>query len=92
MFNLISILLRLPHDETTCLSLKRRMEYKSPYLIGIIHPNLIMLALHDLLNTPLYENYGITIHPHIKRKTHFSICFRRLKVFFAIKNSRKKHF
>jgi hypothetical protein len=71
MFNLISILLRLPHDETTCLSLKRRMEYKSPYLIGIIHPNLIMLALHDLLNTPLYENYGITIHPHIKRKTPF---------------------
>jgi hypothetical protein len=22
-----------------------------------------MLALHDLFNTPLYENYGITIHP-----------------------------
>ncbi len=24
-----------------------------------------MLALHDLLNTPLYENFGITIHPHL---------------------------
>jgi hypothetical protein len=23
-----------------------------------------MLALHDLLNTPLYENLEITIHPH----------------------------
>jgi hypothetical protein len=23
-----------------------------------------MLALHDLLNTPLYENSEITIHPH----------------------------
>jgi hypothetical protein len=22
-----------------------------------------MLALHDLFNTPLYENSGITIHP-----------------------------
>jgi hypothetical protein len=39
------------------------MEYKSPYLISNVHLNLIMLALHDLLNTPLYENFGITIHP-----------------------------
>jgi hypothetical protein len=23
-----------------------------------------MLALHDLFNMPLYENSGITIHPH----------------------------
>jgi hypothetical protein len=23
-----------------------------------------MFALHDFLNTPLYENYGIIIHPH----------------------------
>jgi hypothetical protein len=39
------------------------MEYKSPYLIGNVHSNFIMLALHDLLNTPLYENSIITIHP-----------------------------
>ncbi len=39
------------------------MEYKSPYLISNVCLNLIMLALHDLLNTPLYENVGITIHP-----------------------------
>jgi hypothetical protein len=39
------------------------MEYKSPYLMNNVHLNLIMLALHDFLNTPLYENYGITIHP-----------------------------
>jgi len=32
------------------------MGYKSPYLTGNVHLNLIMLALHDLLNTPLYEN------------------------------------
>jgi hypothetical protein len=24
-----------------------------------------MLALHDLHNTPLYENFGISIHPHL---------------------------
>jgi hypothetical protein len=59
-----SILAHLPHDETTIvLSLKRQMEYKSPYLTSNVHLNLIMLALHDLLNTPLYENFGITIHP-----------------------------
>jgi hypothetical protein len=39
------------------------MEYKSSYLIGNVHLNLIMLALHDPLNTPLCENSGITIHP-----------------------------
>jgi hypothetical protein len=39
------------------------MEYKSPYLTSNVHLNLIMLALHDVLNTPLYENFGIIIHP-----------------------------
>jgi hypothetical protein len=59
-----SILPRLPHDEATIgLSLKRQIEYKSTYLIGNVCLNFIMLTLHDLLNTPLYENFGITIHP-----------------------------
>ncbi len=40
------------------------MEYKSPYLISNVCLNLIMFALHDLFNTPSYENYGIIIHPH----------------------------
>jgi hypothetical protein len=40
------------------------MECKSPYLTCNVHPNLIMLALH-VLNTPLYENFGTTIHPHL---------------------------
>ncbi len=61
-----SIFPRLPRDEATIgLSLKRKMEYKSPYLTCNVHPNLIMLALHDLFNTPLYENVGITIHLHL---------------------------
>jgi hypothetical protein len=60
-----SILPRIPHDEATIgLSLKIQMEYKPPYLTSNVHINLIMLALHDLLNTSLYENFGITIHPH----------------------------
>jgi hypothetical protein len=59
-----SILPCLPHDETKIgLSLKRRMEYKSPYLTSNVHLNLIMLALHDVLNTLLYENSRTTIHP-----------------------------
>jgi hypothetical protein len=59
-----SILFRLPHDETTIsLSLKIQMEYKSPYLPTNVCPNLIMLGLHDFLNTPLYENSIITIYP-----------------------------
>jgi hypothetical protein len=41
------------------------MEYKSPYLTSNVRPNLIILALHDLFKTPLYENSGITIHPHL---------------------------
>ncbi len=65
--NINSTQLTLPcllHDEVTIgLSLKKRMEYKSPYLIGNVCSNFIMLALHDLLNTPLYENSRITIHP-----------------------------
>jgi hypothetical protein len=52
-----SILFCLPRDETTIsLSLKRQMEYKSPYLTTNIGPNFIMLALHNFLNAPLYEN------------------------------------
>jgi hypothetical protein len=59
-----SIFLRLPHDEATIvLSLKRQMEYKSTYLTCNVHPKFIMLALHDLFNTPLSDNSKIAIHP-----------------------------
>jgi hypothetical protein len=40
------------------------MEYKSPYLTNNVCLNFIMLVLLDILNTPLYENSGITIHSH----------------------------
>jgi hypothetical protein len=51
-----SILLHLPQDETTIgLSLKRQMEYKSPYLTSNVCSNLIMTILHDLFNTLHYK-------------------------------------
>ncbi len=59
-----SILPCLPHDDATIgLSLKRWMEYKSPYLTSNIHPNLIMTTLQHLLNTSLYKDFNISIHP-----------------------------
>jgi hypothetical protein len=51
-----SILLHLPQDETTIgLSLKRQMEYKSPYLTSNVRPNLTTTILHDLFNTLHHE-------------------------------------
>jgi hypothetical protein len=38
-----------------------------------------MLALHDLLKTPLYEIFGITIHPRTRRKTPFFDTFNPLR-------------
>jgi hypothetical protein len=45
-----AILPNLPHHEATIgLSLKRQtLEYHSPYLIGNVHPSLIMLTLHEI--------------------------------------------
>jgi hypothetical protein len=60
-----SILFHFPHDKTIIsLLLKRQMKYKSPYLTNNVCLNFIMLALPDILNTPLYEKFGIIIHSH----------------------------
>jgi hypothetical protein len=53
----------LPYDETTIgVFLKGQLEYKSPYMFGNVHLNLVMLALKDLISTPLYSNLNVTIH------------------------------
>jgi len=39
------------------------MKYKSWNLTRNVHPNVTMLALHDLLNTPFYKNADVSIHP-----------------------------
>jgi hypothetical protein len=32
-------------------------------MFGNVHSNLVMLALKDLILTPLYSNINVTIHP-----------------------------
>jgi hypothetical protein len=55
---------RLLEDGTTIrILLKRRLEYRSPYMSGNIRPNIIMIALKDSIKTPLYKECNIVIHP-----------------------------
>ncbi len=48
-----------------------------PYLISNVQPNLIMIALHDSHNTPLYKDFNISIHTQwldmftLSHQTHF---------------------
>ena len=57
-----SILPHLPQDDSIIgVFLKRRLEYKSPYLSRNVRPNLIMFALNDLLKPPLYKELNIKI-------------------------------
>jgi hypothetical protein len=52
------------NDKTTIgLILKRRLEYKSPYLLGNIWSNQVMVVLKDLVKTPLYINVKISVRP-----------------------------
>jgi len=46
----------LPYDDATIgVFLKWELEYKSFYMFLKVHPNLVMLALKDLVSTPLYS-------------------------------------
>ncbi len=55
---------RLPCDEITIgVFLKRQFEYKSHYLSKNVCSNLVMLALKDLISTPLYSYLNFTIDP-----------------------------
>ena len=59
-----SLLPRLPEDESTIgILLKRRLEYRSPYMSGNIRPNMTMITLKDLINTPLYKECNVSIRP-----------------------------
>jgi hypothetical protein len=62
------MLSHLLYDETTIgVFLKRQFEYKSPYMPRNVCPNLVMLALKDLISTPLYSNLNVTINPQWKK-------------------------
>ncbi len=53
----------LPYDEATIgVFLKWRLEYKSFYMFKNLRRNLVMLALKDLISTPLYSNVNVTIN------------------------------
>ncbi len=52
------------NDETIIsLILKCRLEYKSPYLLKNIQANQVMVALRDLVKTPLYINAKNLVRP-----------------------------
>ncbi len=41
---------------------KRHLKYKSLYMLGNVHPNIVMVVLRDLIETPLYKYLNATIH------------------------------
>ncbi len=58
-----SILSHLPHDGVTIYVLfKWHFEYKSPYMPRNVYPNIVMGALQDLIETPLYKYLNVSIH------------------------------
>jgi hypothetical protein len=57
------ILPRLPHDGVLIsVFLKRHLEYKSSYMSINVCPNMVMVVLQDLIETPLYKDLNVTIH------------------------------
>ncbi len=58
-----SILSHLPRDGAIKgVFLKRHFEYKSPYMLGNVHPNMVMVILWYLIETPLYKDLNVNIH------------------------------
>jgi hypothetical protein len=57
------ILPHLPHDGAIInVFLKRHLEYKLPYMSRNVHPNMVMVILRYLIETPLYKDLNVTIH------------------------------
>ncbi len=57
-----SILPHLSHDDATMCVFKQHFEYKSFYMLENVCPNMVMVTLQNLIETPLYKNLNITIH------------------------------
>ncbi len=61
-----SILPCLPHDGATIgVFLNQHLEYKSLYMSRNVHPNMVMVALRDLIETPLYKNLNVNINGQV---------------------------
>jgi hypothetical protein len=57
-----SLLPHLPGDGTTIgMLLKECLEYRSPYMSRIIRSNITIIALKDLIKTPLYKECNVFI-------------------------------
>jgi hypothetical protein len=53
----------LPHDGAIIgVFLKWCLKYKSPYMSRNVHPNMTMVALWNLIETPLYKDMNVIIH------------------------------
>jgi hypothetical protein len=58
-----SILSHLPYDGAIVgVLLKRLFEYKSLYMSRNVCPNMVMVALRNLIETPLYKDLNVSIH------------------------------
>jgi hypothetical protein len=42
--------------------LKQHIEYKSPYMSSNVCPNMVIIVLWSLIETPLYKDLNVTIH------------------------------
>jgi hypothetical protein len=62
-FNLMQkILPRMPYDDSSIAEfLKRKLEYKSIYMLGYICPNIVMKALQFFCEIPLYVHANVSI-------------------------------
>jgi hypothetical protein len=57
------ILARLPHEGATiCAFLKHYFEYKSSYMSNNVCPNMMIVVLQNLIETPMYKDLNVTIH------------------------------
>ncbi len=45
-----------------CAFLKWHPEYKSLYMLRYVCPNMVMVGLQDIIETPLYKDLNVTIH------------------------------
>jgi hypothetical protein len=57
-----NILPRMSYDDSSIAEFfKRKLEYKSIYMLGYICPNIVMKALQKLCETPLYIDTNVSI-------------------------------
>jgi hypothetical protein len=62
-----TILCQLLYDNSSiAIFLKRKLDYKSIYMLGYVHSNIMIKALQELCQTPLYESVKIAIRPNLQ--------------------------